>query len=81
MYDFAGWIIGIAVAVFCVCVVSLALRIDHPCTANNTSLRMELIEAHERCKVEENCVYGDRDIRRYDRRVAQQKACKLQDAE
>jgi len=79
MDEFIGWIGGTVVVGGIFGVVFLVIRADDPCTVRNTAWRAELIESHERCMVEENCIYEDRDIRRYDLRVAQQEACKIED--
>jgi hypothetical protein len=46
-----------------------------PCTERNIARRAVLIDSHERCMVEENCIYEDWDIRRYDARLARQEIC------
>lgn len=77
--DMVGIVITICIVSAIVHIILRAMRADDPCIERNIAFRQTLIEAHERCMVEENCIYEDWDIRRYDRRLAQQEACKLED--
>lgn len=80
MDDFIGWVVGIVVVGLVGGFIYLLTNInDDPCRSSAVEFRTELIEAHERCMVEENCIYEDYDIRKYDRRVEQQEACRLND--
>ena len=78
-----GDFIGIAVIIAVLSGIGFLLHrvseTSKPCYQGNIERRAIWIEAHERCMVEENCIYEDWDIRRYDSRLAQQEACKLED--
>ena len=48
-----------------------------PCKPYTMEKRQTYIESHERCMVEENCIYEAYDIRIYDLRVEQQELCRV----
>ena len=76
MDEFIGWVVGIVVVGFIGGLAYLVVNIDNdPCTPRRVEYRQELIEAHERCKVEENCIYEDWNILRYDAWIEQRAAC------
>ena len=70
-----GSIIGIvSVGAVAVLIYSLTLG-DNPCRQHRVEYRQVLIEAHEQCMTEENCIYKDWDIRKYDNRLETQAMC------
>ena len=74
-----GLLIGGVIGCLILLLVWAAIQMPDPCTAKKMEHRQELIEAHERCMVEANCVYEDWDIRKYARRIAQQEVCKKEE--
>ena len=70
-----GAILAIAVLTIVVLLVRKLNEMDDPCYPRNIERRQELIESHERCMAEANCIYEDWDIRRYDDRLEMQKRC------
>ena len=79
MDDFIGWIVGIVIVAVIFGMYKGITHMEDPCKPQSVESRQELIESHERCMTESNCIYEDWDIRRYDRRLAQQEACKLEE--
>ena len=79
MNDAIGMIVGLVVVGLIAFFVHAVTKMEDPCTEYNQQWRAQLIESHERCMVEENCIYEDWDIRKYDDRLKLQEACKLED--
>ncbi len=74
-----GILIGALVVGAVILLVHRINVVSEPCFSRNVSDRQVLIESHERCMTELNCIYEEWDIRKYDRRIATQEACKLED--
>ena len=73
--DFIGWMVGGAIFMIVVVIAYPLTRSPDPCRASAVEFRQELIDAHERCMIEENCIYEDRDIRKYDARLESNATC------
>lgn len=79
-------IMGVLVGTFVFAIIAMVavaifklIQLDDPCHPRNIAERQVLIESHERCMGEENCIYEDWDIRRYDARIGLQEQCRVEE--
>lgn len=77
MDDAIGWVVGIVIVGVIFGMYKGITHQEDPCRAKTVEYRQELIESHERCMTEANCIYEDWDIRRYDKRLAQRASCEV----